>query len=163
MAFMTRIGLLRLMSKFAGRRSFGPEIDGDDARRARRATLRTSMFVEAADEMRSIRDASSEERHSSIPGSLGDRPVAVITHGVKFPGGFAPLEDGWAESQERLAALSSNSLRVTIEKAGHQVQTDAPDVVVEIIRRAHQATRDHARIASDGWPQLSSPLWVLAS
>jgi pimeloyl-ACP methyl ester carboxylesterase len=45
-------------------------------------------------------------------GPLGDLPLAVISRG-------ADTADGWAELQTELAALSTNSIQVTIEGATH--------------------------------------------
>jgi hypothetical protein len=46
-------------------------------------------------------------------------PIAVTTHGQPFPGPFAVLEKTWRAGQERLAALSTNSV---------------PEIIVEAIR-----------------------------
>ncbi|MGH6971242.1 MAG: alpha/beta fold hydrolase, partial [Caulobacteraceae bacterium] len=67
-------------------------------------TLR-SHFEAALDELLTATRAGPEETAPGEPGSLGGRPVLVLS-----AGGSAALPawaDGWAEAQERLARLSS--------------------------------------------------------
>jgi hypothetical protein len=64
-------------------------------------------------------------------------PVIVITHGQPFPGPFAVLEEGWREGQEKLAALSTNSLLIVAEKANHMIHLEEPSVVLDGKERGH--------------------------
>jgi pimeloyl-ACP methyl ester carboxylesterase len=75
-------------------------------------------------------------------GSLGDLPLAVITHGQPFPGPFSILEKNWSEGQTRLAALSTNGLLIRANNSNHMIQADEPELVVEAIRRVHAAARN---------------------
>ena len=74
--------------------------------------------------------------------SLGDKPLAVITAATtELPKGvprndFDARRRAWIESQQRLAALSTNSTHVRAEKSGHLVQLSEPEVVVAAIRWA---------------------------
>jgi pimeloyl-ACP methyl ester carboxylesterase len=89
-------------------------------------------------------------------GSLGDLPLAVITHGQPFPGPFFILEKGWADGQTRLAALSTNSLLIRANNSNHMIQIDEPGLVVDAVRRVHAAARNKAKLARDGTSQESS-------
>lgn len=74
---------------------------------------------------------------SGALGSLGDRPLIVLTHGIPFPGSAAAAEQGWQEGQRKLAALSSNSELVVAARSNHKIHLDDPEAVVEAIRRVH--------------------------
>ncbi|MGA7380471.1 MAG: hypothetical protein WBX03_06440, partial [Terriglobales bacterium] len=84
------------------------------------------------------------------PGSLGDLPLAVITHGQPFPGPFSVLEPSWSEGQKRLAALSTNSVLIPAHKSSHMIHLDEPDIVIDAIHRVHDAARDHTRLTDKG-------------
>jgi len=86
-------------------------------------------------------------------GSLGDLPLAVITHGQHFPGPFFILEKGWSEGQTRLAALSTNSVLIRANNSNHMIQIDEPGLVVDAIRRVHAAARNKVQLAHDGISQ----------
>jgi len=64
------------------------------------------------------------------PGSLGSLPLAVLTASPRPWRGW-PV---WAQMQDELAALSSDSEHVMARKAGHDVHLDEPDLVVQAIR-----------------------------
>ncbi|MGH8220455.1 MAG: alpha/beta fold hydrolase [Steroidobacteraceae bacterium] len=81
-------------------------------------------------------------------GSLGDRPLIVLTHGVPFPGAAAAAEQGWQEGERKLAALSSNSELIVAARSSHMIHVDEPEAVVEAIRRVHAAAGALAAEAS---------------
>ncbi len=64
------------------------------------------------------------------PGSLGSLPLVVLTASPRPWRGW-PV---WAQMQDELAALSSDSEHVMARKAGHDVHLDEPDLVVQAIR-----------------------------
>jgi pimeloyl-ACP methyl ester carboxylesterase len=82
------------------------------------------------------RDTAKTARH------LGDLPLAVITSSERDPnlpaGGraqrarsrFYPV---WAQLQDELADLSTSSTHVIAACAGHHVQLDDPDLVIETV------------------------------
>src|SRR4051812_16461986 len=71
------------------------------------ATTQASQFV------RDVAEMPAELNRAAKLASLGDRPLAVITAGE----GSA---SGWADQQDDLATLSSNSVHHTIAGATHQ-------------------------------------------
>jgi pimeloyl-ACP methyl ester carboxylesterase len=91
----------------------------------------------------------------STPGSLGklgNLPVVVIRHGIKFPTnppGTSPgqIELKWIEAQKRLAALSTNSELVVANRSGHEVEIDQPGIVVDEINLVVAAIRQHIRLS----------------
>jgi predicted component of type VI protein secretion system len=64
----------------------------------------------------------------------------------------AVMEEGWAESQERLAQLSTNSEIVVAEKSSHLIYVDEPQLVVAAVRRVHAAARDGVRLVDIDFP-----------
>lgn len=81
-------------------------------------------------------------------GNLGNLPLAVISRGVNPAIGNHP--NGWADLQNELAALSSNSLHKTVDGASHQSlafkQQDA-QVVSSIILQVVEAVRSGKPLA----------------
>jgi len=142
----TRFGIVRLAGKLGASGAFVPPTLSAEAKLALTATHRRAGGEAALDDVRSILNAKDDERTPLAPGVLGDRPVAVISHDQPFPGPMAPLEKGFATGQARLAALSTDSLRLTAQNSGHQVQLDAPATVVGAIRRVHAAARDATKL-----------------
>lgn len=104
----------------------------------------------AADDFRSLTNASESVRKLDLPRSLGDRPLALLRHGIPFPPMAAAMEEGWAESQERLAHLSTNSEIIVAEKSSHLIYVDQPELVIEAVRRVHAAARDGLRLTDLG-------------
>lgn len=72
--------------------------------------------------------------------SLGDVPMVVLTHSIIDPGAALPprqtasLESAWEEGQNRWLGLSSQARLERVDLAGHFVQNDQPQVVVDRAR-----------------------------
>jgi pimeloyl-ACP methyl ester carboxylesterase len=124
-AFSARFGVLRLLS---GRYSL------DDVSLP---FVRAREYAAAVDDLASLDKVSPAMRISRASGTLGDLPLAVITHGQPFPGPLAVVEQGWSEGQVRLAALSTAGELTVAKNSNHMIQHDEPDLVVEAIRRIH--------------------------
>jgi pimeloyl-ACP methyl ester carboxylesterase len=96
----------------------------------------------------------------SVPRSLGDRPLVVLTHGYgkeSPPPGIpaeviATLTQGWSEIQAELPRLSSNSVQVVAENSYHFIQKDTPALVVaavrEVVGAVHMRNRLEERVLS---------------
>lgn len=134
-----RTGVVRALSAFGGEDESEPPVS-PDAKRMFAMAFRPNALDAAADELASIERASPALRAPGAFGTVGDKPLAVVVHGQPFPGMFAPLEEGFRAGQERQAALSSNSVLIVASGANHNINMDAPDVVVDAIRRV--AARD---------------------
>jgi pimeloyl-ACP methyl ester carboxylesterase len=85
-------------------------------------------------------------RIGGFGGTLGDRPLVVITHTEPFPGPAAVLEPGWAEGQARLASLSTRGSLLRAEGCNHMIPGEAPGLVVEAIRTVLNQCRETAPI-----------------
>jgi hypothetical protein len=98
-----------------------------------------SEYSALCDDLASLDQVPASMRTSQPEGSLGSLPVAVLTHGLPFPGPFAVLEENWSQGQTRLAALSSNATLILAKNSNHMIQHDEPALVIEAIRRVHSA------------------------
>jgi pimeloyl-ACP methyl ester carboxylesterase len=134
MAFAMRCGVFRALSAFAGEGDSDPPLS-PEARRHWTMAFTPQSFDAAADDLASIANATPGERAPIAPGALGDLPIVVVAHGIPFPVAFASLEQGFRESQFRLAALSSRGEFVVADRANHNINVDQPEIVVDAIRR----------------------------
>ena len=98
-----------------------------------------SEYSALCDDLASLDQVPASMRTSQPEGSLGSLPVAVLTHGLPFPGPFAVLEENWSQGQTRLAALSSNATLILAKNSNHMIQHDEPALVIEAIRKVHSA------------------------
>jgi len=105
----------------------------------------TRSMYSYADEISAI--AVSMEQLRAAPMRLGDKPLIVLTHGMKevnhagSPEGADQGEQAWAELQADLARRSSSGKQIIAEKSGHYIQFDQPDLVIDAIRQVVEATR----------------------
>ena len=72
-------------------------------------------------------------------GSLGKRPLAVLTRGI----GAGPQ---WQAAQKALAKLSTNAKQTIATSSGHFIQTSQPDLVVSWVRRVLDSVRTGASL-----------------
>lgn len=98
-------------------------------------------------------DAMSEQ--AGRTGSLGNRPVIVLTAGVPrpMPGvseeGNAAMRRVWLELHGELAGLSTNSDHRIVEGAGHYIHRDRHEAVVEAIRDVVTAVREGGLVRNE--------------
>jgi alpha/beta hydrolase fold len=77
---------------------------------------------------------------------LGSIPLVVLTQG-EINGDF---EGSWAQFQDELAALSTNSLHLVARGSGHEIPKEAPKLLTTAIGDAVAAVRGSSRLASCG-------------
>lgn len=148
---LARVGLVR----WVGRHVSMLMLPDDPAGYA--LCVRAQHSAAAADDLRALLNAPAAIRQAEPPGSLGDRPLIVLTHGIPFPPMAAAMEEGWSDSQQRLAHLSTDSELVVAHKSGHLIHLDEPELVVESVRRVHAAARERTSLARpDARPQTLS-------
>jgi pimeloyl-ACP methyl ester carboxylesterase len=85
-------------------------------------------------------DFTANARLMTKARDLGDKPLIVLTRSPNAkPGGPLPkewndaIEPVWAELQRELARLSTNSKHIVATKAGHNIQLEEPDLVLDSI------------------------------
>jgi pimeloyl-ACP methyl ester carboxylesterase len=151
LAVAARFGLVRLIGKHV------PMLMLPDDERGYALCVTPGHAIAVADDMRCLLNASQSARTPDAPMSFGDRPLVLLRHGVPFPAMAAVMEEGWTESQQRLAQLSTNSEIVVAEKSSHLIYVDEPQLVIEAVRRVHAAARDEILLTEVRSRQYEGP------
>jgi pimeloyl-ACP methyl ester carboxylesterase len=126
-----------------------PGVTAADLDEAVALTARRSFWRTSLDEGAAYDATPAAERVPGGFGALGDRPLVVIRHGQPFAGYNAPMaamEDGWAESQARLAALSTDSRLIVATRNGHDIAMENPALVADAVRAVVVAVRTGKRL-----------------
>jgi pimeloyl-ACP methyl ester carboxylesterase len=105
---------------------------------------RRSHYMTALDEFSAIDRTPLEEQVAQGFGSLGDRPLVVLSHGVAEQ--LSAWEEGYDASQDYLASLSSNSARIVAEGVGHSIALQHPELVAAAIAAVVSAVNDGGRL-----------------
>lgn len=140
-AFAMRCGVVRAWSAVSGENDDGMQLS-PEARKNWAMAFTPAALDAARDEMASIANATPAERAESAPGSFGALPILVVAHGQPFPPPFDILEPGFRESQQRLAALSSEGELVIADRSNHNINMDQPGVIVAAVRRVVEKVRN---------------------
>jgi pimeloyl-ACP methyl ester carboxylesterase len=78
----------------------------------------------------SVREVLMMTRLREAPPGLGSVPLTVLTALKKMDMDLVPT---WTAMQDELAALSTDSVHITAEDAGHYMHLDDPDLVIRTI------------------------------
>jgi pimeloyl-ACP methyl ester carboxylesterase len=104
--------------------------------------MRADVAAQTVDEGESLLLVPPTMRVPGAFGTLGDLPVVVISRGRAAPGSAPDREAEWQEEQQRLLALSTDSVHVVAADSGHNIEYFEPELIVDAIRRVHAAARD---------------------
>ena len=96
---------------------------------------RPSFFRATVNEIEAYFAVPIKMREAGGFGTLGSTPLIVVTHGKSFTGPQLFLEEGWAQAQDRLATLSTNSSFFVAEHSGHAIGLDQPQLVVDLVKK----------------------------
>jgi pimeloyl-ACP methyl ester carboxylesterase len=111
---------------------------------ARAAECNFHSARETVAELKAVSESSAQTVATS---SLGDIPLAVLSHDPGKPQPdlpedlVKPANDAWQKMQEELAHLSPRGTHVIAKNSGHYIQIDRPDVVMEAVRKVVDAAR----------------------
>jgi len=92
---------------------------------------------EGVAEMKDFRESAAQ---AGAAGSLGDLPLAVLSHDPDKPSAELPADlvkptnDAWEKMQEDLGHLSTRGTQSIAKNSGHYIQMDRPDVVIDAVR-----------------------------
>lgn len=88
---------------------------------------------------------------AATTGSLGDMPLAVLSHDPETPQPdlpedlVKPTNDAWQEMQKELARLSTRGTQAVAKNSGHYIQLDRPDVVITGVRSVVDEVRQNVK------------------
>ncbi len=95
---------------------------------------------------------SESATQTAATGSLGDIPLAVLSHDPDKPQPdlpddlVKPANDAWQQMQEDLSHLSTASTHGIAKSSGHYIQLDRPEVVIEAVRGVVEQARQSASL-----------------
>jgi pimeloyl-ACP methyl ester carboxylesterase len=134
--FLTRLGVIRLTNFYPAH----PDLPPQQREQIEAFNSSTQQVATTVEEFRATPETSAQVRSM---GSLGDKPLAVISAGEQSP--------DWLEMQEQLATLSSESIHRVVDGATHesllydegdsQVTSAAIEQVVKAVRTDRPLTR----------------------
>ncbi len=138
-----RFGLVRLTTS-------APALTDDPARRTREQIVEAlrQQPTAVANLINATEPESYAQAHAA--GGLGDRPLIVLTRGkIQSPAGDtemdrqgAAYEQVWMhELQPQLARLSTRGRQVIVEKSGHDMPDEAPEIILDAVREVVMASR----------------------
>jgi len=151
----SKLGIARLVSELIGLGAVGParglvdkisrgEVGGDidwllaplwkippEARRPLRSHWTKAKFYDALGSQIATISDSARETLDAARGGYGDMPLVTIS--MTNPG------DHRLRQQEALARLSTHGRHVIASHSGHWIPLDEPDLVIDEIRRVHDA------------------------
>jgi pimeloyl-ACP methyl ester carboxylesterase len=109
-------------------------------RAAMRHVLTLRRHYEAAlEELQTATRAQPHETAAGAPGSLGDRPLIVLSAGRSTA--LPEWADGWTEAQERLAGLSRHGVHIVAQSTGHSIALENPKLAAAAIEAVVRAAR----------------------
>lgn len=132
----TRLGVIRLSNYFPAH----PDLPSQQRAQVEASNSSTQHLVATAEEFRATPQTTAQVR---VTGSLGDKPLAVISAGEQSP--------GWLEMQDEMATLSPNSIHGVVDGGTHasllydkrdaQVSGASIEQVVRAVRTGRPLTR----------------------
>jgi pimeloyl-ACP methyl ester carboxylesterase len=109
--------------------------DENGAVRAADCNFHTAQ--EGVAEMKEFRQSAAQ---AAAAGSLGELPLAVLSHDPDKPSAELPADlakatnDSWEKMQEEMAHLSTRGRQLIAKNSGHYIQLDRPDIVIDAVR-----------------------------
>lgn len=100
-----------------------------------------------------MRDFPESAAETAATGSLGDMPLAVLSHdpdkpSSELPADLAkPMNQEWEKMQEELSHLSSRGTQTIAKNSAHYIQIDRPDVVIDAVHRIVDEARQPSAAA----------------
>jgi len=116
--------------------------DDDPAQRAAECNFHSAR--EGFEELSAFSESAAQ---TAATGSLGDIPLAVLSHdpdkpSTELPPDIAkPTNDAWEKMQEELAHLSGRGTQAIAKNSSHYIQIDRPEVVIEGVRNVVEQAR----------------------
>ena len=131
-AYTTAFGVPRLLGL----------CDNDPTSRAADCNARAAR--EQLAEIKAFPESAAE---TAATGSLGDLPLAVLSHDPDKPSSDLPPEiakptnEAWEQMQVELSHLSTRGTQTIAKNSAHYIQIDRPDVVIDAVRNIVEQAR----------------------
>jgi pimeloyl-ACP methyl ester carboxylesterase len=99
---------------------------------------------------------------TAATGSLGDLPLAVLSHDPDKPSADLPADlarptnDAWEKMQEELGRLSTRGTQLIAKNSSHYIQIDRPDVVSDAVGNVVQQARAEQPARQSSIPPISN-------
>jgi pimeloyl-ACP methyl ester carboxylesterase len=97
-------------------------------------------FHSARENVAELKAVSESAVQAAATPSLGDMPLAVLSHdpekpSSEFPPDLAkPVNEAWEKMQEEMAHLSMRGTQTIVKNSSHYIQFDRPEVVIDAVR-----------------------------
>lgn len=94
----------------------------------------------AREQLAEIRAFPESAAETAATGSLGDLPLAVLSHDPDRPSSDLPPEiakptnEAWEQMQVELSHLSTRGTQIIAKNSAHYIQIDRPDMVIDAVR-----------------------------
>jgi Predicted hydrolases or acyltransferases (alpha/beta hydrolase superfamily) len=104
-------------------------------------------FRSAREGVAELQAFSRSAAETATTGSLGDVPLAVLSHDPDKPSSEMPpdlaksVNAAWEKMQEELSHLSTRGTQTIAKNSSHYIQLDRPDVVIEAVRNVVEQVR----------------------
>lgn len=104
-------------------------------------------FHSAREGVAELKGFAESAAQTAATGSLGDMPLAVLSHDPDKPSAdlppdlARPTNQAWEKMQEELAHLSTRGTQVIAKNSAHYIQLDRPDVVIDAVRGVVEQAR----------------------
>ena len=127
--------------------------DDDPVQRAAECDFQSMREVIA--EFKSVKESAAQ---TAATGSLGDMPLAVLSHdpdkpSSELPADLAkPVNDAWEKMQEEMAHLSTRGTQTIAKNSSHYIQIDRPEVVIDAVRGVVEQARAAQPVSSSSKP-----------
>ncbi len=153
LGWLARLGVLRLMGRFAGGDAAAmpimpPALEYLPAEMRVRYLaigMQPHYFDAVLAESEAMDDLEAELQAAR---PLGDLPLIVLSHGIPAPPlpgvsaeQAAQMEQEWQSFQRQQAALSSQGMLIVADRSGHLIPYEQPDLVVDAVRQIVEAVK----------------------
>jgi len=110
---------------------------------------------EGVAELKAFPESAAE---TAATGSLGDLPLAVLSHdpdkpSADLPADLAhPINEAWEKMQLELAHLSTRGTQSIAKNSAHYIQLDRPEVVIDAVQRIVEQARQDRTVPGSSHP-----------
>lgn len=111
-------------------------------------------FHSARENVAELKAVSESAAETAATPSLGDLPLAVLSHDPKkasseFPPDLArPVNEAWEKMQEEMAHLSTRGTQTIVQNSSHYIQIDQPDAVIDAVHAVVEQARQSSSVST---------------